>query len=86
MRVILSIEPWHTRRAIGRGRVVAKVIDASEAAQLAHQLTEKYGADALTFARKRARRAIEVGDELALDAWRAVIAATEALLRKMADA
>jgi len=82
----LSIEQTESRRAIGRGRVAAKVMDGREAAQVARQLTEKYGADALAFARERAWRAIEVGDELALDAWRSVIAATEALLRKMADA
>jgi hypothetical protein len=62
------------------------MLNATDAARIARGLTEKYGADALSFAEERARRAIEVGDDLALDAWRAVIAATEALLRRMADA
>ena len=57
-----------------------------DAAQIARTLTEKYGSDALAFAQDRAQRAVEIGDELALDAWRAVIAATQALLRAMADA
>lgn len=62
------------------------MLDAPDAARIARGLTEKYGPDALAFANERMRRAVEVGDELALDAWRAVIAATEALLRHMADA
>jgi hypothetical protein len=63
-----------------------RAVDAAEAAQIARTLTEKYGADALAFARERAARALEVGDELALDAWRLVIAATKGLLRNIADA
>ncbi len=64
----------------------AAMLAAPDAAQIARTLTEKYGSDALAFAQDRARRAVDVGDELALDAWRAVIAATQALLRQMADA
>ncbi len=62
------------------------MLEASDAARIARGLTEKYGVDALSFAQDRAQRAVEVGDDLALDAWRAVIAATRALLRRMADA
>jgi hypothetical protein len=62
------------------------MLEASDAARIARGLTEKYGVDALSFAQDRAQRAIEVGDDLALDAWRAVIKATQALLRRMADA
>jgi hypothetical protein len=62
------------------------MLEAADAARIARDLTEKYGVDALTFAQDRAQRAVEIGDDLALDAWRAVIAATQALLRRMADA
>ena len=61
-------------------------LGAEDAAQIARTLTEKYGADALAFARDRAARAREVGDELALEAWRLVIRATQNLLRNIADA
>lgn len=60
--------------------------DFPDAVQIARQLTEKYGVDALAFARDRAARAIEIGDDLALDCWRSVIEATQSLLRQMADA
>lgn len=68
--------------APGRSR---GMLEAREAAEIARVLTEKYGADALAFARDRAKRAVEVGDELALDAWRTVIAATQRLLTHIAD-
>ena len=68
---------------VERSRVM---LDAPDAARIARGLTEKYGADALAFAQDRAQRAMEIGDEVALDAWRAVIEATRALLRPMADA
>lgn len=54
--------------------------------QMAGALIEKYGSDALGFARERAARALAVGDDIALDGWRLVIAATERLLGEMADA
>jgi len=54
--------------------------------QMAQALIEKYGRDALAFAGERAGRARAVGDDIALDAWRLVIEATERLLRDMADA
>ena len=54
--------------------------------QMASALIEKYGQDALDFARERAARALAVGDDVALDAWRLVIEAADRLLRDMADA
>jgi hypothetical protein len=66
--------------------VSTEVLGLEDAAQFARTLTEKYGADALAFARERAARAIDVGDELAFEAWRLVIQATQNLLRHMADA
>lgn len=54
--------------------------EAPDAAEVARTLTEKYGAEALAFARGRAARAKEIGDELALDSWRRVIEATRLLL------
>jgi hypothetical protein len=54
--------------------------------QMASALIEKYGRDALDFARERAARALAVGDDVALDAWRLVIEAAQRLLRDMADA
>ena len=59
---------------------------APDAAQIARTLTEKYGSDALAFAHQRAERAASIGDELALAAWRGVIAATQNLLRRGAGA
>jgi hypothetical protein len=56
------------------------MLEATEAAEYARVLTAKYGVEALALAHDRARRAGEVGDQLALEAWRAVIAATESLL------
>jgi hypothetical protein len=60
------------------------VLEAPDATQIARNLTEKYGPAALAFARERAARAVEVGDELAVDAWRSVIEATRTLLREVA--
>ncbi len=60
-------------------------MEAPDAHQIARNLTEKYGPAALSFARERAARAIEVGDDLALDAWESVIEATRSLLRQAAE-
>jgi hypothetical protein len=60
------------------------VLEAPDAVQIARNLTDKYGPAAITFARERAARAVEVGDDLAADAWRSVIEATRALLRQVA--
>jgi hypothetical protein len=62
------------------------MLGAQEAAEFARVLTEKYGADALAYAHARAQRAVEVGDALALDAWREVIVATHRLLGQTANA
>jgi hypothetical protein len=74
------------RRPDGRERVrilrSPAVRRAPDSNEIARALTEKYGAAALAFARGRAARAVEVGDELALDAWRSVIKATKLLLRR----
>ncbi len=72
--------------AVSADDPASAMLEAPDAAQIARTLTEKYGSDALAFAQDRARRAVDVGDELALAAWRAVIAAPQALLRQMADA
>jgi hypothetical protein len=55
------------------------VLEFDEAERIAGELTEKYGDDALDFVRSRAERARSVGDDLAYEAWRAVMAATRAL-------
>jgi hypothetical protein len=57
------------------------MLEAPDAIQIAHTLTEKYGAAAVAFARERAARAVEVGDDIAADAWQSVIEATRTLLR-----
>ena len=62
----------------------SSVLEAPDATQIARNLTEKYGPAALAFARERAARAVEVGDEFAVDAWRSVIEATRTLLREVA--
>ncbi len=59
-------------------------MEAPDAYQIAGNLTRKYGPAALAFARDRAARAVEVGDDLALDAWESVIEATRILLRRAA--
>ncbi len=60
------------------------VLEAPDAVQIARNLTEKYGPAAIAFARERAARAVEVGDDLAADAWQSVIEATRTLLRQVA--
>lgn len=58
------------------------MLQAHEAVRIAHTLIGKYGGGALLLARARAARALEIGDDLALDAWQAVIEATQRLLRR----
>jgi len=60
------------------------MLEAPNATQIARNLTEKYGPAAIAFARERAARAVEVGDDLAADAWQSVIEATRTLLREIA--
>jgi hypothetical protein len=55
------------------------VLEFDEAERIAGELVDKYGDDALDFVRSRAERARSVGDDLAYEAWRAVMAATRAL-------
>jgi len=68
----------------GVPRRSSPVLEAPDAVQIARNLTEKYGPAAIAFARERAARAVEVGDELAADAWQSVIEATRTLLRQVA--
>ena len=58
----------------------ANLLEENEAQRIAAKLAAKYGADALAFARSRAERAREVGDELAYSAWRSVLDATALVL------
>jgi len=74
-----------SRRTEGWGQV--RILRAPlryppDASEIARTLIDKYGAAALSFARERAARAIEVRDELALEAWRSVIEATKRQLRR----
>ena len=69
----------------GRANRCASMIAAPEALQIARTLTQKYGPDALSFARDRAARAVEIGDQIALGAWQRVIEATESLLNEPAE-
>ncbi|HXZ01403.1 MAG TPA: hypothetical protein VEI03_15520 [Stellaceae bacterium] len=84
--------PGDRRRPASRREASAPVepasvlLDAPDAAQMARDLAEKYGADALLLARGRAERAVEIGDALALEAWRLVIAALATALQPAADA
>ncbi|HUZ73587.1 MAG TPA: hypothetical protein VMU87_11425 [Stellaceae bacterium] len=58
----------------------SSLLDEDEAHRIAATLAAKYGADALAFVQARAQRALEVGDDLAYSAWRAVHDATEHML------
>jgi hypothetical protein len=85
-----AVDAWRLSRAGGADAAPdapsSVLSEAPDAPQIARQLIEKYGIDALAFAEDRAQRAREIGDEFALDAWRDVIAATRLLLRRVADA
>ncbi len=63
----------------------SRMLNPDEAAEIAKGLIAKYGAEALAFGQGRARRALEIDDELALAAWRAVIANTRVLLSELAE-
>jgi hypothetical protein len=89
--VIVSTEnPAEGGRAAGSANAAPsrkrprQLLEPSDAAQIAQQIIEKHGVDALGFAQSRVLSAREVGDELALEAWHTVIAAMQALLRRMA--
>jgi hypothetical protein len=62
------------------------MLDPAEAASIARGLIAKYGPEAVAFGEGRAGRAREIGDDLALAAWSAVIAETRFLLSSMAEA
>ncbi|HKT17715.1 MAG TPA: hypothetical protein VJR47_06715 [Stellaceae bacterium] len=49
--------------------------DDGEVQRIAHELSLKYGFEALSLAQSRAQRAHEIGDELALAIWEKVLAA-----------
>jgi hypothetical protein len=53
-----------------------------DASEIARTLIDKYGAAALSCARERGARAVEIHDELALEAWRSVIEATKQQLSR----
>lgn len=56
--------------------------DDSDARRIAEDLAGKYGGDALRYVVARAERAVEIGDEVAQEIWRKVLAATAELLRR----
>jgi hypothetical protein len=58
------------------------LLETDEAERIAEDLAAKYGEDAIPYVRARADRAQEIGDELAYDAWQAVLDATESLLSR----
>jgi hypothetical protein len=70
----------------GQGRILRapRLGYPPEAGDIARTLVDKYGAGALALARQRAARAVEIRDELALEAWRRVIEATKRLLQAAA--
>ena len=49
-----------------------------EVLRIAKDLSAKYGSDAVAFVKSRADRASEVGDELACDIWKQVLAVMNA--------
>jgi hypothetical protein len=52
--------------------------DDSEIVRIARDLSGKYGYEAIAYVKSRADRASEVGDELALDIWKQVLAVMNA--------
>ncbi len=56
-----------------------KLYDDGEVRRIAHDLSMKYGFDALSLAQSRAERAQEIGDDLALAIWQQVLAAMSPL-------
>jgi hypothetical protein len=55
--------------------VSTNLCNDSEVQRIAHDLSVKYGYDALDLAKSRADRALEIGDDLALAIWEQVLAA-----------
>ena len=54
--------------------------DDGEVQRIAHELSLKYGFEAVSLAQSRAERAQEVGDEVALAIWEKVLAAMKPLM------
>jgi hypothetical protein len=52
--------------------------DDGEVLRIAQDLSAKYGRDAFAFVKSRADRAHEIGDELAYDIWKNVLAVINA--------
>lgn len=53
--------------------------DDGEVQRIAHELSLKYGFEAVSLAQSRAERAQEIGDEIALAIWEKVLAAMSPL-------
>lgn len=51
-----------------------------EVQRIAHELSLKYGFEAVSLAQSRAERAQDVGDEIALAIWEKVLAAMKPLM------
>ena len=54
------------------------ICDDGEVLRIAQDLSAKYGSDAIAYVKNRADRANEVGDELARDIWKQVLAVLNA--------
>jgi hypothetical protein len=54
--------------------------DDGEVQRIAHELSLKYGFEAVSLAQSRAERAQEIGDEIALAIWEKVLAAMTPLM------
>lgn len=54
--------------------------DDREVQRIAHELSLKYGFEAVSLAQSRAERAQEIGDEIALVIWEKVLAAMKPLM------
>ena len=53
--------------------------DDGEVQRIAHELSLKYGFEAMSLAQSRAERAQQIGDEIALAIWEKVLAAMSSL-------
>ena len=54
--------------------------DDGEVQRIAHELSLKYGFEAMSLAQSRAERAQQIGDEIALAIWEQVLAAMKPLM------
>ena len=53
--------------------------DDGEVSRIAQDLAQKYGYDAVAYAKGRAERATEIGDQVAHDIWEKVLAVVSTL-------